>query len=127
MSRRTAATARAAALSPSHHRLLLAFAAALALIAAIPSLAHAATAPAKATPSTSKSIVTRHAYAQAMPTEFSSAARRHPHQRYAVRDRDSVRNAYGAYVGGPAIVSPSYGYGGGYGYGYGDNSRNQTW
>ncbi|MEW6639409.1 MAG: hypothetical protein AB1586_02820 [Pseudomonadota bacterium] len=122
MSRRTAATARATTLSTSHHRLLLAFAAALALIAAIPSLAHAAPLPAKAAPA--KSIIARHAYAQATPTEFSSAARRHYHQRYVVRG--SVRNAYGAYVGGPVYASPSYSYGG-YGYGYGDNSRNQTW
>ncbi|MGO4716559.1 hypothetical protein [Bradyrhizobium sp. 2TAF24] len=126
MSRRTAATARAATLSTSHHRLLLAFAAALALIAAIPSFAHAApasTASGRAAPA--KSVITRHAYAQATATEFSSAARRHHHQRYVVRERDSFRGAYG-YVPAPVVTAPSYGYGG-YGYGYGDNSRNQTW
>jgi len=120
MSRRTAATARAATLPTSHHRLLLALAAALALIAAIPSLAHAAPAPAKAAPA--KSVVVKHAYAQSMPTDFSSAARRH-HQHYVVRN--SVRNAYGAFVGGPVFAAPSYS--SGFGYGYGDNSRNQTW
>lgn len=121
MPRKPAATARAAALPTTHHRLLLALAAALALLAAIPTLGHAAPAPAKAVPA--KSTIVKHGYAQATPTEFSSAARRHHHQRYVVRERDNFRGAYG-YVPAPVVVAPSYG---GYGYGYGDNSRNQTW
>lgn len=123
MSRKPAATARAAALPTTHHRLLLAFAAALALLAAIPTLGHAAPAPARATPA--KSVIVKHGYAQSMPTEFSSAARRHHQQRYVVRERGNFRGAYG-YVPAPVVTAPSYGYGG-YGYGYGDNSRNQTW
>lgn len=50
-----------------------------------------------------------------------SAARRH-HQ---VQPRRSVRDAYGAYVGGPA-AAPAQTWNS-YGNGVGDNSRNQTW
>lgn len=49
----------------------------------------------------------------------SSAAQRHHHAQ-----RNKLRNAYGAYVGGADDRAPSPLP---YGYGVGDNARNQTW
>ena len=70
MSRKPAATARAAALPTTHHRLLLAFAAALALLAAIPTLGHAAPAPARATSSwTSTGAMANAVMATTQPVE----------------------------------------------------------
>lgn len=51
---------------------------------------------------------------------YVSAARRHHNMQ-----RSTVRDAYGAYLGG-AAAGPTQTWDG-YGYGVGDNSRNQTW
>jgi hypothetical protein len=83
---------------------------ALALFA---TFAVAATEPASAAPAKTASV-------SASATDLSSA-RRHHHQ----AQRKSVRNAYGAYVGG-ASAGPSQTWSN-YGYGSGDNARNQTW
>ena len=85
-------------------------ASALALFA---TFAVAATEPALAAPA-------RPEIAKSSATDVS-AARRH-HQ---VQPRRSVRNAYGAYVGG-ASAAPAQTWSN-YGNGVGDNSRNQTW
>lgn len=50
------------------------------------------------------------------------AARRH-HQ---AQPRRSVRDSYGAYVGGGGGAAPTQTWNN-YGYGNGDNTRNQTW
>jgi hypothetical protein len=87
----------------------LALLAAVAIGAAQPSAAIAATAQ---TPSISQSVTVA-------PTDIS-AARRHRQAR-----KTSPREAYGSYVGvvgGGATASYP-----GYGYGVGDNSRGQTW
>lgn len=84
-------------------------AAALALFAttAITATEPAFAASAKVTATTSAS------------TDLSAARRHHQAQ------RKSVRNAYGAYVGG-AATTPTQSWSN-YGNGIGDNSRNQTW
>lgn len=84
-------------------------ASALALFAtvAITATEPASAAPAKVTATTSAS------------TDLSAARRHHQAQ------RKTVRNAYGAYVGG-ASAAPTQTWNN-YGNGVGDNSRGQTW
>jgi len=84
-------------------------ASALALFA---TLAITATAPALAAPAKVAGMTSA-------STDLSAARRHHQAQ------RKTVRNAYGAYVGGaPAAPSQTWN---NYGNGSGDNSRNQTW
>ncbi len=82
---------------------------ALALFA---TFAVAATEPALAAPAKTAAV-------SASATDLSAARRHHQAQ------RKSVRNAYGAYVGG-ASAAPAQTWNS-YGNGVGDNSRNQTW
>lgn len=87
----------------------LALLAAVAIGAAQPSAAIAATAQA---PSVSHIVV--------VTSTDIGAARRHRQVR-----QTSPRDAYGSYVSGAGgVATPSYP---GYGYGVGDNSRGQTW